>query len=106
MVLPAGEQAVGGAPLLDERYVGYGKNKVQWVQDIRGDGFEFFVLPPGFLLHFPHAMSKSGRRWQKNANNHKEVRQTRLRPSSLCQSLLPPVHALLSRAPTADRPRS
>eukprot|EP00966_Prymnesium_polylepis_P171510 3965432-Prymnesium_polylepis.2 len=74
MVLPAGGEAAGGAPLLDERFVGYGKNKVQWVQGIRGAGFEFYVLPRGFLLHHPHAMSRSGRKWQRNANNHKEVR--------------------------------
>lgn len=71
MVLPVADEARGGTPLLDERYVGYGKNKVQWVQKIRGAGFEFYVLPRAFLLHFPHSLSKSGRRWQRNANNHK-----------------------------------
>ena len=61
-----------GVPPLDERYVGYGKNKVQWVQHLRSLGFEFWVLPRGYLMHCPHAMSRAGRSWQRNRDNHKE----------------------------------
>ncbi len=68
LVLPA---AANATPAFDERFTGYGKNKVQWVQTLRGAGFHFWVLPRGYLLHFPHKMSSSGRKWQANANDHR-----------------------------------
>lgn len=60
-----------GAPLFDEEYTGYGKNKVQWVQKLRALGFRFWVLPRAFIVHSPHAVSESGRQWQRNSGNHK-----------------------------------
>lgn len=68
LVLPA---AANATPTFDERFTGYGKNKVQWVQALRSAGFHFWVLPRGYLLHFPHKMSSSGRKWQANANDHR-----------------------------------
>uniref|UniRef100_A0A7S4B3X6 Uncharacterized protein n=1 Tax=Chrysotila carterae TaxID=13221 RepID=A0A7S4B3X6_CHRCT len=59
------------APVFDEEFTGYGKNKVQWVQQLRSRGFAFWTLPRGFLVHCPHAMSESGKKWQRNAGNHK-----------------------------------
>ena len=41
------------------------------MQTLRGAGFHFWVLPRGYLLHFPHKMSSSGRKWQANANDHR-----------------------------------
>ena len=68
---PGGADGPSTTPWFDERYVGYGKNKVSWVQALRASGHTFWVLPRGFLAHFPHDMSRSGRQWQRNRGGHK-----------------------------------
>ena len=67
LVLPAG----GGAPPYDERFTGYGKNKVQHVQALRAAGFQFWVLPRGYLMHMPHRASASTRKWQSQGSDHR-----------------------------------
>jgi len=47
------------APYYDERFHGYGLNKVQYVSHLRSMGYSFSVLPKGFLCHNPHAESDS-----------------------------------------------
>jgi hypothetical protein len=42
------------APLYDERFSGYGLNKIQLVDHVRHLGYDFFVVPQGFLVHAPH----------------------------------------------------
>lgn len=47
------------SPYYDERFHGYGKNKVQHIIHLSSAGFEFAVIPTlGFLTHYPHARSK------------------------------------------------
>lgn len=50
-------------PPFDEGFVGYGKNKIQWLQHLRLRGFEFWVMPRAFVVHVPHRMSMSRARW-------------------------------------------
>lgn len=73
---PAGGRYRGlsgfSTPLFDERYVGYGKNKVQWVQDLRARGYTFWVVPRAFVTHVPHDVTKAGKLWAHNARGHKE----------------------------------
>lgn len=50
-------------PKFDERFYGYGKNKVQLVVHLRMAGYAFEVLGKGFLCHFPHPQSAAKRTW-------------------------------------------
>jgi hypothetical protein len=47
------------APLYDERFSGYGLNKIQLVDHVRHLGYDFFVVPQGFLVHAPHRTTKA-----------------------------------------------
>eukprot|EP01045_Picozoa_sp_COSAG04_P005608 COSAG04_NODE_263_length_18621_cov_10.926790_5_plen_1200_part_00 len=46
-----------GAPPFDERYEGYGRNKIAWVRNLDALGFRLHACPFGFLMHQPHAPS-------------------------------------------------
>ena len=41
-------------PLFDERFVNYGYNKVEFVENLRQAGFSFFILNHAFAMDFPH----------------------------------------------------
>ena len=41
-------------PLFDERFINYGFNKVQWIENLRYLGFEFSVLSQAFAVDIPH----------------------------------------------------
>ena len=51
------------APYYDERFHGYGKNKIQHVQHLRMMGYRFVVLPEGFIVHNPHVESEVKEKW-------------------------------------------
>lgn len=64
------------APYYDERFHGYGKNKIQHVQHVRFLGYLFAVLPPqGFLVHAPHPDSAVKEQWNdvKASALHREM---------------------------------
>ena len=42
-------------PLFDERFINYGLNKVQWIENLRYLGFEFSVLSQAFAVDIPHS---------------------------------------------------
>ncbi|XP_065835196.1 xylosyl- and glucuronyltransferase LARGE2s-like [Oscarella lobularis] len=41
----------------DERFVGFGWNKVSHITELDAQGFDFIVLPNTFIVHLPHAPS-------------------------------------------------
>jgi len=52
------------APYYDERFHGYGKNKIQYIQHLRFLQFKFSILSrPGFLIHNPHPASAAKQVW-------------------------------------------
>lgn len=51
-------------PLYDERFTGYGKNKIQFIVHLRYAGWSFSVLGGAFITHFPHAKSSSRMDWE------------------------------------------
>ena len=42
----------------DERFVGFGWNKVSYIMELKAKGYEFVVLPDPFIIHLPHAPSR------------------------------------------------
>ena len=42
----------------DERFVGFGWNKVSYIMELDAQGYEFVVLPDPFIIHLPHAPSR------------------------------------------------
>ena len=58
------------APYYDERFHGYGKNKIQLISHLRFMGYQFAVLPSGgFIVHNPHVESSSKAVWN-NVHEH------------------------------------
>lgn len=41
----------------DERFVGFGWNKVSHIMELEAQNYEFVVLPDVFIVHKPHAPS-------------------------------------------------
>lgn len=44
-------------PFYDQRFVGFGWNKVSHIMELDALGFDFVVLPNAFIVHMPHAPS-------------------------------------------------
>ncbi|KAL7570325.1 hypothetical protein ACA910_017171 [Epithemia clementina (nom. ined.)] len=56
------------SPYYDERFHGYGKNKIEYIQHLRFLKYQFYILPQGFLIHNPHAESKAKHEWNSKKN--------------------------------------
>lgn len=56
-------QTKPSAPYYDERFYGYGKNKIQLISHIRFLGYQFSILPHGFVVHNPHTDSSAKQVW-------------------------------------------
>ena len=54
------------APYYDERFHGYGKNKIELIAQLRLMGYQFAILPEGFIIHNPHPESKVKETWNNN----------------------------------------
>ena len=57
------------SPPFDERFTGYGYNKIQHVEHLRYLGFSFQILPKNFLVHVPHPPSASRKDFTKDARH-------------------------------------
>ena len=44
-------------PIYDKRFSGFGWNKVSHIMELDASGSNFFVLPFGFIIHYPHVSS-------------------------------------------------
>lgn len=60
---PSSSSTKPAAPYYDERFYGYGKNKIQLVSHLRMLAYQFSILPEGFIVHNPHADSKAKKVW-------------------------------------------
>ena len=43
-------------PYFDERFINYGFNKVQWIENMRYLGYEFYVLAQAYAVDIPHSL--------------------------------------------------
>ena len=87
-MLPAGANAT---PAFDERFTGYGKNKVQWVQALRSAGFHFWVLPRARLTPHPRPQPQPHAHAQPKQVSLQLMLQTMLRESA-CQAVQVQLH--------------
>ncbi|CAI9725108.1 LARGE xylosyl- and glucuronyltransferase 1-like [Octopus vulgaris] len=44
-------------PVYDQRFLGFGWNKVSHIMELDAKGYELIVLPNAFMIHMPHAPS-------------------------------------------------
>lgn len=56
-----------GIPLFDQRFVGFGWNKVSHAILLDLLGYKFVVLPDAFIIHMPHAPSLEITKFRNNA---------------------------------------
>ena len=43
-------------PQFDERFINYGFNKVEFIENLRYLGFEFSVLTQSYAIDIPHSL--------------------------------------------------
>jgi hypothetical protein len=60
---PISDQVKPVAPYYDERFYGYGKNKIQMISHLRFLGYQFSILSHGFIVHNPHNESNAKKVW-------------------------------------------
>eukprot|EP00890_Picochlorum_soloecismus_P001278 jgi/Picsp_1/2150/NSC_05615-R1_glycosyltransferase-like protein large1 len=51
------------APWCDERFVGYGGNKISYINHLKGLGYGFYVHPYGYAIHVPHSRTRAADRF-------------------------------------------
>ncbi len=72
------------SPYYDERFYGYGKNKIQQIAHLRKKGYQFMVMPPtGFITHFPHPISQTKKIWNDKKSFDLHDKMDRLYPKYL-----------------------
>lgn len=58
-------------PAFDQRFMGFGWNKVSHIMELDAQGFEFVVLPNAFIIHMPHAPSFDIAKFRSSSNYRK-----------------------------------
>ena len=75
-------------PPFQQAFSGYGKNKMTWMMQVVASGFKFSQVAGAYLIHYPHAISKSRQDWNKapkelvdGNENDKNYNVRRVKPS-------------------------
>ena len=72
------------SPYYDERFFGYGKNKIQQISHLRERGYKFHVMPStGFFVHHPHPESETKAVWNDRATHDLHQKMDALYPKYL-----------------------
>ena len=64
------------SPYYDERFYGYGKNKIELVSHLRRSNVKFEILPEGFLVHNPHPESSTKDVWLNKNEDTSDLHAT------------------------------
>ena len=48
----------------DERFMGYGYNKVSQITELKAQGYRFMVIPEAFIIHTPHPPTIDKKIWE------------------------------------------
>jgi hypothetical protein len=72
-------------PYYDERFYGYGKNKIEYISHLRFLNYSFHVLPEGFLVHHPHPNSKAKAAWNDMEKHYLHAKMDELYPKFLAE---------------------
>lgn len=74
------------SPYYDERFHGYGKNKIQQIAHLRERGYTFVTMPTtGFFMHHPHPESETKEIWNDKANHDLHESMDKLYPKYLLE---------------------
>ena len=71
------------APHYDERFYGYGKNKIELISHLRFMGYQFSILPEGFIVHNPHPESQAKETWNDRESSDLHATMDKLYPKFL-----------------------
>jgi hypothetical protein len=71
------------APHYDERFYGYGKNKIELISHLRFMGYRFSILPEGFIVHNPHPESQVKETWKDREGSDLHATMDKLYPKFL-----------------------
>ena len=61
---------LNGLPLFDERFIGYGFNKVSFFMELDAMNYKMAVHPSAFVVHVPHPFSSDKVRFDHNQNKY------------------------------------
>mmetsp|Transcript_55248 Transcript_55248/g.81951 ORF Transcript_55248/g.81951 Transcript_55248/m.81951 type:complete len:424 (-) Transcript_55248:239-1510(-) len=70
-------------PLYDERFYGYGKNKIEYISHLRFLNYGFRILPEGFIVHHPHPESDAKSSWNDSEGFDLHSKMDQLYPTFL-----------------------
>eukprot|EP00301_Raphidiophrys_heterophryoidea_P024471 c7958_g1_i1.p1 GENE.c7958_g1_i1~~c7958_g1_i1.p1 ORF type:complete len:458 (+),score=72.69 c7958_g1_i1:285-1658(+) len=59
-------------PQFDERFVGFGKNKIERISHLRRAGWKFSVVPTSFVIHHPHPRTEAELNWLRGTSTHRK----------------------------------